>query len=321
MKRINLYDQKSLERLQAAGSEAIRAFLKDSAYSGIVLERDLTQVDPRVLERRFPELAFVNSGIEANNIGGFSDAVQTMRIQELGSFTVAGASTTAKGKISIAAETGTIKVTEKEAYSEWTTTDVEKAALGRFNLIDRVLGAADKVYKREIDYAGLLGVDANEGLLNHSLFSAEASTYDSTTATGVQMYDEVSELITDQWNAVSNIAEFKADRVIFPLSVMNRLNAKMLKEETGSKTVLGALQENFPTVTFLASQRAESVGGQRVMVAFSSNSEGLVFRLPVPLTIGEIIKTGSFSAKVDYMYRIAGLDVLEPLAARIMTGF
>lgn len=320
MNRINLYDQKSLERLSTAGAEALRAFA-DTAYSGIVLERDLTQVDPRVLERRYPELAFMNSGIEANNTGGFADAIQTLRLQEQGSFTVAKGSTTAKGKISIAGEDGLIKVTEKAAYSEWTKTDLEQALLGRINLMDRLLGAANKVYQREIDYAGLLGVDANEGLLNHSLFAAEASTYDSTTATGVQMYDEVSELITDQWNAVNNIPEFMADRVIFPISVMNRLNAKMVKEEAGSKSVLAALRENFPSVTFLATQRAESVGGQRVMVAFSTNSEGLIFRLPVPLTIGEIVKTGSFESKVDYMYRLAGLDVLEPLAARIMTGF
>lgn len=321
MKRINMYDKATLKRFSDQVKDAtVRAF-HDTAYSGVVLEQHLIQVDPTVLERQYPELAFMNSGIEANNSGGYAQAVQTLRIMEQGSFSTAGDRTTSKGKISISAEQGMIKVTEKEAFSDWTDTDLRQAALGNINLMDRLLGAANKVYMQEIDYAGLLGVDANEGLLNHSLFAAEASTYDSTTATGVQMYNEVSELITDQWNAVSNIGAFKADRVIFPFSVMNRLNATLLKEEAGSETVMAALIKNFPSVTFLSSHRAESVGGQRVMVAFSASSEGLIFRLPQPLMIGEIFKVSSFKSAVDYKYRIAGLDVLEPLAARIMTGF
>jgi hypothetical protein len=46
----------------------------------------------------------------------------------------------------------------------------------------------------------------------------------------------------------------------------------------------------------------------------------MVMRIPQPLTIGEIVRRGSFNHAVDYKYRIAGLDVLEDSAARILTG-
>lgn len=325
MKKINLYDSASLKRLEASYNAALasarKVMAKDSAYSGIVLERDLVQVDPRVLERRSPELAFMNSGIQADNTGGYAQQIQTKRIQELGDFTKSSDISQPKGKISIAAEQGTLNVSEYEAGSDWTDTDVRQAAMGNINLMDSLLSAANKVYMRKIDTAGLIGLDGNEGLLNNSLFTSEASSVDSTSATGEQMYGEVAELITDQWNGAVNIPEFMADRVILPISVMNRLNSTLLKSESGSKTVLAAIQENFRTVTFLSSHRAESVSATRVMVAFSSNSEGLIFRLPLPLQIGEVVKLGSFNFHVDYKFRLGGLDVLEPAACRLMTGF
>ena len=46
----------------------------------------------------------------------------------------------------------------------------------------------------------------------------------------------------------------------------------------------------------------------------------MIMRIPQPLTIGEIIKVGSFDFHVDSKYRIAGLDVLENTAGRLLTG-
>ena len=43
-------------------------------------------------------------------------------------------------------------------------------------------------------------------------------------------------------------------------------------------------------------------------------------RIPVPLTVGEIVKMSSFDFRVDSKYRIAGLDILEDSGGRILTG-
>jgi len=55
-------------------------------------------------------------------------------------------------------------------------------------------------------------------------------------------------------------------------------------------------------------------------VCYSANERAMVMRIPTPLEIGEIIKTGSFKFQVDSRYRIAGLDVVENSAGEILTG-
>jgi hypothetical protein len=62
------------------------------------------------------------------------------------------------------------------------------------------------------------------------------------------------------------------------------------------------------------------VGGSSATVAYANSDEAMKMRIPLALTIGEIVKLGSFNFHVDSKYRIAGLDVLEDTAGRILTG-
>jgi hypothetical protein len=55
-------------------------------------------------------------------------------------------------------------------------------------------------------------------------------------------------------------------------------------------------------------------------VAFSTSEESMQMRIPMPLTIGEIVKQRSFSYNVESMFRIAGLDILEQDSGVILTG-
>ena len=74
---------------------------------------------------------------------------------------------------------------------------------------------------------------------------------------------------------------------------------------------------------FSGTFRADNAGGAGVShtIAYNPNREAMVMRIPQPLMIGEIIKSGSFHYKVDTMYRIGtSLDILEDTAARIVTG-
>jgi len=94
-------------------------------------------------------------------------------------------------------------------------------------------------------------------------------------------------------------------------------------------SVLRALQSNFPTVTFGLTTKAESVsvedagsgvpGDVSVTVAFSSNRRALQFRLPVPLNISSVDQRG-FKYYVESYFGVAGLDVIEDEAARILIG-
>jgi len=136
------------------------------------------------------------------------------------------------------------------------------------------------------------------------------------------MYSDISSLINDQWAAVNNTPEYKANRVTMPVYVMNALQSTILNSAAGSSSVLKALQDNFPDVQFLATYRADDAvsDGVSATVAYSNNPESMVMRIPVPLTVGEIIQTSSFKYTIESKYRIAGLDVLENTAGRILTG-
>lgn len=293
------------------------------AYAGTVLSRNLTAVDPRLFEKKFPELTFVNSGVQADNSGGYARRIQSLRVIDLGGFTTSGDASGNKGRISLMAEDSFLKVIVREADSVWKDDEIKEAELQNINLVQRYVQAHNAAYMREIDQIGLLGGVAGigTGLLNHAGFTATAAGGAIETLTAQQMYDAVAGLITDQFNAVNNTPEYMADRVIMPVDVMNKLNVTILNSAAGSSTVLRALQDNFGGVQFLASFRAANTGsGVSATVAFSSSEEVMKMRIPVPLTIGEIIKQGSFDYKVDSKYRIAGLDVLENTGGRILTG-
>lgn len=293
------------------------------AYAGTVLARNLTAVDPRLFEKKFPELTFVNSGVQADNSGGYARRIQSLRVIDLGGFTTSGDASGNKGRISLMAEDSFLKVIVREADSVWKDDEIKEAELQNINLVQRYVQAHNSAYMREIDQIGLLGGVAGigTGLLNHSGFTATGAGGAVGTLTAQQMYDAVAGLITDQFKAVNNTPEYMADRVIMPVDVMNKLNVTILNSAAGSSTVLRALQDNFGGVQFLASFRAANTGsGVSATVAFSSSEEVMKMRIPVPLTIGEIIKIGSFDYKVDSKYRIAGLDVLENTGGRILTG-
>lgn len=316
MKIGNFYNLDSFDRFLGSGKSA---GFQDS-YAGTVLARNLTAVDPKVFEKKYPELSFINSGIAANNIGGYSQRIQSLRLLENGSFKTSSDQSDNKGKISLSAEESFLKVVEREAGSTWTDTNIKQADLQGINLVSDYIKAHNKIYMREVDEIGYIGVGTQKGLLNFAGFTSGAATGAVETLTAQEMYDEIATLVSAQHNGVYNTMEYMANHVDMPTSVYNKYAATMLNTANGSATVLKALQDNYPGVTFNSTFRAEVVGATSVTVAYCNSEDAMVMRIPEPLTIGEIIKVGSFDFKVDSKYRIAGLDVLEGTAGRILTG-
>lgn len=316
MKIGQLYD---LDRFKAFADSSKAAGFKDSS-TGVILARNLTAVNPKVFEKKYPELSFVNSGIMVDNTGGYSRRIQSLRVIEQGDFADSSDLNSGKGRISLSAEDSFIKVFPKEAHSLWTDDDVKEADLQNINLVSRYVATHNKLYNQKVDEIGYIGHNGQEGLLNYSGFVSGAAAGAIGTLTAQQMYDEIATLITEQRNAVNNTPEYSCNRVVMPVDVMNTLQVTMLNTANGSSTVLKALQDNFPDVQFVTSFRAANVGGSSATVAYSTNEEAMVMRIPLRLTIGEIIKQTSFSFRVDSKFRIAGLDVLEDTAGRILTG-
>jgi len=321
MKIGQLYGLESFQQLATTGTP--QAF-KD-AFAGSVLNRNLTAVDPQIFEKKYPELSFVNSGIDADNSGGYARVIQSMRTQGLGGFTTSGDSTSNDGKISMAGETSLLQVIERKASSLWTDSEVKEAALQNINLVSQYVSAHNKIYLREVDQIGYLGLPTGgipTGLLNHAGFPSSVSTGAIGVLTPQQMYDDIANLVIAQHNAVNNTTEYMADKVDMPSYVLNKLAVTILNTANGASSVLQALKANFPNVSFRSTFRADNAGGVGVShtVAYSTSSEAMKMRIPVPLTVGEIIRQGSFDFKIDSKYRVAGLDVLDDTAGYILTG-
>ena len=221
MKVGQLYNIDSFKDLGNMVGETIKKIKFMDAYNGTVLERNLTAVDPTVFEKKYPDLTFFNTGIDADNTGGAAKRIQSLRLLDNGEFKTAGDETSNKGKISISGEDNDILVHSKEAFAEWTKNDVETAALQNYSLTGKLMAAIDKQYKREIDAAGLTGIQSNAGLLNNTIFATSAASGAIATLAAQVMYDEISALIIDQHNAVSNTQEYMADMVIMPVDVIS----------------------------------------------------------------------------------------------------
>lgn len=288
--------------------------------NGILLGKQLTHVDPKIFQKLYPDNIFLNSGISIDNSGGYSNQIQKLRISEKGGFRDANDRGSNKGLISLDGEAATIGVIERIATINYSNTEIEQAKLGKYNLVERLLGATDKIYRQEIDEILAVGNTLNKGLLNYAGFTADSGTAITEISTGTSDFDQIAGLIIDQWNGVNNTNGYMANRVIMPVRVLNILSAKKWNTVSSEKSVMQVLKDAFPSVTFMSSWRNELVGATSVTIAYSTSEDAMSNRIPLPLLIGETIKDGSFSYKADATYRIAGLDVHENKAGRIVTG-
>lgn len=296
----------------------------DSA-TGVVLARHLTAVDPRILEKKYPDLSFVNSGVSVDNTGGDAARIQTLRLLGQGEYSRNGDRDGNKGKISLTAEDSFLKVDSLYAEAEWNDSDVRVADMQNVNLPSRYFAEKQKIYMQTVDQYGLVGFDNGTGLLNNTDFTASSASGAIGSLSAQAMYDEIASLITDQNDSVNNTAEYKANRVMMPTRVYNKLKVTMLNTANGSSTVLKALRDNFPEVEFYDTFRADTVanGGNlttSATVAYSNNEEAIKMRIPQALTIGKIVQISSFRHHVESMARVAGLDILETTSGRILTG-
>jgi hypothetical protein len=311
-----LYD---LDKFKSFKDSATSSEFKDSE-SGVILARNLTAVNPKIFEKKYPELSFVNSGITVDNTGGYARRIQSLRLEDSGEFTDASDLSSGKGRIALTAEDTFIKVFPKEAHSIWSDDEIKEASMQNINLVQRYVATHNKAYNQKVDEIGYLGHNGQEGLLNYSGYATTAASGAIESLTAQAMYDEVATLITEQRNGVNNTPEYSCNKVVMPIRVMNRLQVEMLNTAGSTSSVLKALQDNFPDISFVVTFRAENVGGTSKVVAYSTNEDSAVMRIPVRLTVGEIVKQTSFNYRIDSKFRIAGLDVLEDSSGRVLTG-
>ena len=292
---------------------------------GIILARNLEHLSTEIFTQEYPELTFLMQGITVNNEGGYSDSIKKLKLAISGEFRESGTKTDTTGKITLSGEDDNIPVFSMEAESDWSEVELKKAELQNINLPGRFLEAHAEVYNRKIDSLGYLGQTRTNGsqkttgLLNYAGWDTDTAAVTAVAATGLELYQEIADLINRQRANVFNVPAYKASHVVMPNSVYNVCMSKFLNTAGTEMSVLRALQANFPTITFGMTDKAEDVGGTSVTVALSQNRRGMQFRLPVPLNVSSIDQRG-FKYYVESYFAIAGLDVIEDGAAATLTG-
>lgn len=324
---MNMKDIKTRYNLQSFSDAVVTA--KSPAFAdagGIVLARNLEHVSTEIFTQEYPDLTLLSqSGIIVNNEGGAANSVVKVKQRINGEFRETGTNNSGTGKISLEGEDDSIPVYQKEAESAWSKLELEQADLQGINLPSRLLEAHSELYNRDIDvigYTGQVRTDGSQkttGLLNFAGFTSTAASGTAASLTGQQLYDEIAAFIIDQWNGVTNVETYKANRVVLPVGAFNETTKKILNSAGSAMTVMSALRANFPEVVFLASAKSNDVGGVTVAAAFSSNRRAMQMRIPRPLEISNVWVTG-FKSNVESQFGIAGLDVIENAAGRLLTG-
>jgi hypothetical protein len=294
---------------------------------GIILARNLEYLSTEIFTQEYPELTFLQQGIVINNEGGYADTIKKIKLAIAGDFREAGTNTNTTGKITLEGEDDSIPVFTMDAESDWSEIELKKAELQNVNLPSRFMEAHNELYNRKIDAIGYIGqVRSNgtfktRGLLNYTGWDTDAAAGTASSLTSQQLYDEIAGLINRQWANVFNVPAYMANRVVMPWSVYNIATTKILNSAAGPSSVLRALQDNFPSITFGMTNQAEAgnAGVASVTVAFSTNRRSMQFRLPVPLEISSIDQRG-FKYYMESYFSIAGLDVIEDGAAAVLTG-
>jgi hypothetical protein len=328
MKISELFDIQSYRRFNQEFCDHFKRYMIDTKNStsfkddGIVLQQNLKYIDPKIFQKKFPENALMNLGITVDNTGGYNDEIQSLRVIPTGQFRDVSDRSDGKGKIDIKGENSNIKVLERIADSDWTDSQAERASNQGINLQNQFVSAHNEQFQRELDEFGLLGFSGREGLLNNSDYTSNSASNTAANLSATDMYNEIADLIRDQHSTVQNIPQYKANVVLMATTVMNEYKSTILDTAGSHKSVLSALQTNFPDVQFVESHRANASnfnsGGSRT-VAFSTSEEAMKYRLPVPLTISEI-EQHLFQYYVASKFRAAGLDILEKNSGQILTG-
>lgn len=290
--------------------------------TGLLLQRHLTHVNPKVLEKKFPQLATHNFKLEVDNSGGYADRIQSLRTSVKGNFSEVGS---AGGKTTIDVEDTTIPNKFRDTLIKWDTIGINKALLGNFNIVDRSMAGVIQVYNQEIDTAVIVGLDdvGIKGLSNNVHYNTVLGGGGFQALSATQQYNFITEHINAQHNAVNSSVDDKDDKkttsvyaaniCLMPTLVFNIIQKNILNEFNNA-SVLKVLRTNLPSVNFIHSAKLTDE-----MVIFSNTEDSISLRIPVPMFFSPIYnKHFEFSTKS--MYSIAGVDILEPASGLVVSG-
>jgi hypothetical protein len=241
-------------------------------------------------------------------------------IERLGAAKVVGDGGQDRPKIDVDMTKTTLNVVEFGSSYGWTVGNVESGGIQDFNyVLDVARASAESIALAHNEYAlvGGSGVsggdDSVTGFLNDANVNVATLT-DSVwdTITSADMYASMTDLIHDV--IVNSSGRHRATNVDMAVFIYSAV-AQTLLNTSSSQTVLAALQQNYPEITFTMSASCDGRGssGEELMVAYERSSANAEYRASVVYDEASADKQG-FAFTTQTRGKAFGTAVRYPLA-------
>jgi len=241
-------------------------------------------------------------------------------VERLGAAKVVGDGGQDRPKIDVDMTKTTLNVVEFGSSYGWTVGNVESGGIQDFNyVLDVARASAESIALAHNEYAlvggsGVNGGDAAvTGFLNDANVNLATLTDDDwTTVDGAGAYDAITDLIHDV--IVNSSGRHRATNVELSVFCYN-VCAQLLLNATTSQTVLAALQQNYPGITFEMSASCTGRGAAGVdrNVAYQRSSANAEYRASVVYDEAAADKQG-FAFTTQTRGKAFGTAVRYPLA-------
>jgi len=280
------------------------------ATAGVLLARSLEYVQKYIYKQLNQDETFLELGISVNNIGGYSEIITSLQARYLGDFKTSGSSDSTKGIITVGGAKSSMAVMQKEATSSWSFVELAQAKMGGFDVVSERYRAHNSKYMTMIDEVGFFGINGENGLINHETATIVTATQPYGSDTNKELTDELAAFIISQ--RVGQPRALQCDVVAISDDLMLRIMTS--NADDGIQQTIKDKLESSLGVSFVSSPKLKDAGSNGVngkAVAFSTNEEALVFRIPIPLKFSKVSSSSNWDYSFKSIFRIAGLDVLQ----------
>jgi hypothetical protein len=221
-------------------------------------------------------------------------------IERLGAAKVVGDGAQDRPKIDVDMTKTTLNVVEFGSSYSWTVGNVEQGGIQDFNyVVDVARASAESIALAHNEYAlvGGSGVDGGDAAVTGFLNNAAVADATLTLAdwapapTGAEAYATITDLIHTVITQSSG--RHRATNVELSVFAYNVV-AKTLLNATTSQTVLAALMQNYPGVTFTMSASCDGrgTGGVDLLVAYERSAANAEYRASVIYDEAGVDKSG-----------------------------
>lgn len=347
MRQAQIFDGKSFERHVKSvidtfkGSKSIFDHgirVNDSAVGqyGSYLEQELTEILPDILKQQYPDKPALTV-FDVRNEGALAKVLIRKIKGYEGKHTREheNKENPTKGKITVAYDQTGMRIEEESASSDYKEIDLLRAAAYGDPLDSSLIEAHDESYKTCVDEIAWVGIrdDKNNliqpGLFNRTDVDTDLSanvTAAWSTATGIQMYNDIQSMFTKIAGKANGIASLLPTHLATSAEVAARLMSTPYAVTANNivltpVSVWEMIKQNTTIKTLVATKHAKNLvaTNKDMTCLFNPARSNMSLYIPQPLKFSEVFKRG-FSYEFESMFRVAGVGINQKFSFAYLKG-